>query len=126
MVSQPSAAPVKDVPVRGRGALLTGLLASIVCVAFESVAVATAMPEAAQELGQVGLYAWPFTLFVLGMVFSTAVTGCLFFVPPIGLLDDPESYADLPAEPCKSTNSTHSSRTDGSLGIGSLKRSGQK
>ena len=58
--------------------------------------------------------------------FSTAVTGCLFFVPPIGLLDDPESYADLPAEPCKSTNSTHSSRTDGSLGIGSLKRSGQK
>ena len=77
MVSQPSAAPVKDVPVRGRGALLTGLLASIVCVAFESVAVATAMPEAAQELGQVGLYAWPFTLFVLGMVFSTAVTGRL-------------------------------------------------
>lgn len=54
-----------------------GLLAGVLCVAFETVAVATAMPAAAQELGQVHLYAWTFTLFVLGMIFSTAVAGRL-------------------------------------------------
>lgn len=57
--------------------------------------------------------------------FSTAVTGCLFFVPPAGLLDDPESYA-TPAVTEQTTEATHSSKTDGSLGIGSLKRSGSK
>lgn len=62
-------------PVEGRGRLLVGLLAAVVCVAFESVAVATAMPQAARDLGGLGLYAWAFTLFVLGMVFSTAVAG---------------------------------------------------
>ena len=56
---------------------MVGLLAGVVCVAFESVAVATAMPQAAQDLGQLGLYAWAFTLFVLGMVLSTAVAGRL-------------------------------------------------
>lgn len=61
----------------GRRALTVGLLAGIVCVAFESVAVATAMPQAAKELGSLGLYAWAFTLFVLGMVFSTALAGRL-------------------------------------------------
>lgn len=60
-----------------RRALMVGLLAGVACVAFESVAVATAMPQAAQELGSVDLYAWAFTLFVLGMVLSTAVAGRL-------------------------------------------------
>jgi len=58
--------------------------------------------------------------------FSTAVTGCLFFVPPAGFLDDlpdppgpgepqgPAGPADLVGEP-----------DSGSLGIGSLKRSNQ-
>lgn len=62
-------------PIAGRRALVVGLLAGVVSVAFESVAVATAMPQAARELGAVANYAWAFTLFVLGMVFSTAVAG---------------------------------------------------
>jgi putative iron-dependent peroxidase len=41
--------------------------------------------------------------------FSTAVTGCLFYVPSADFLDDP------PAAP------TGASATEGSLGIGSLK-----
>lgn len=61
----------------GEKALLVGLLTSVVAVAFEGLAVATAMPAAAQELGQVGLYAWAFTLFVLGMTFATVVAGRL-------------------------------------------------
>ncbi|GAA1393493.1 MFS transporter [Luteococcus peritonei] len=63
--------------VHGRRALMVGLLSGVVCVAFESVAVATAMPQAAKDLGNLGLYAWAFTLFVLGMVFSTALAGRL-------------------------------------------------
>lgn len=75
---RPATAANPDPPaVHGRRALMVGLLAGVVCVAFESVAVATAMPQAAQDLGQLGLYAWAFTLFVLGMVLSTAVAGRL-------------------------------------------------
>ncbi len=55
--------------------LLVGLLTSVVAVAFESVAVATAMPRAARDLGQIGLYAWAFTMFMLGMVVATAIAG---------------------------------------------------
>lgn len=55
--------------------LLVGLLTSVVAVAFESVAVATAMPRAGQELGRIGLYAWAFTMIVLGMVVATAIAG---------------------------------------------------
>jgi putative iron-dependent peroxidase len=58
--------------------------------------------------------------------FSTAVTGCLFFVPPAGFLGDlpdppgpgePQGPAG-PADPAGEPDS-------GSLGIGSLKRSNQ-
>jgi len=62
-------------PAGSRGALLAGLLAGVVAVAFEAVAVATAMPAAARDLGHVSLYAYAFTLFVIGMVFSTALAG---------------------------------------------------
>src|SRR5690349_9436156 len=52
--------------------------------------------------------------------FSTAVTGCLFFVPPAGFLDD------LPDPPGTSGPPDPAGEPDsGSLGIGSLKRSNQ-
>ena len=57
--------------------LLIGILTGVVATAFEAVAVATVMPAAAAELGNIGLYAWAFTLFVIGMVFSTVVAGRL-------------------------------------------------
>ena len=55
--------------------LLVGLLTSVVAVAFEAVAVATAMPRAGHDLGRIDLYAWAFTMFVLGMVVATAMAG---------------------------------------------------
>lgn len=64
-------------PTPKRRGLLVGLLTGVVAVAFESVAVATAMPRAGVQLGQLGLYAWAFTLFVLGMVLSTVLAGRL-------------------------------------------------
>lgn len=57
--------------------------------------------------------------------FSTAETGCLFFLPPADFLDDPEPYlAAASASGTASANeSTPGRASDGSLGIGSLKRS---
>jgi putative iron-dependent peroxidase len=72
--------------------------------------------------------------------FSTAVTGCLFFVPPAGFLDDPPGPAarsaaipgspglpapgaDGPSPASASEPPATSSRPDGSLGIGDLNRS---
>lgn len=55
--------------------LVVGLLTSVVAVAFEAVAVATAMPAAGRQLGHLGLYAWTFTLFVIGMALSTVLAG---------------------------------------------------
>jgi putative iron-dependent peroxidase len=61
--------------------------------------------------------------------FSTAVTGCLFFVPPAGFLDDlPDPPGPPgPAEPPGSSGSADPAGEpdSGSLGIGSLKRSNQ-
>lgn len=54
-------------------AILVGVLA----VAFESYAVLTAMPAAAEELGQLDLYAWAFTSFVVAMLFATVLGGRL-------------------------------------------------
>jgi porphyrinogen peroxidase len=50
--------------------------------------------------------------------FSTAVTGCLFFVPTIDFLDN---LPDLPAPPASATRAG-----DGSLRIGGLQRSAQQ
>ncbi len=61
--------------VQSRRGLLVGLLTGVLAVAFEGIAVATAMPAAAEALGQVGLYGWVFTLFMLGLVLSTVLAG---------------------------------------------------
>jgi porphyrinogen peroxidase len=58
--------------------------------------------------------------------FSTAVTGCLFFVPPADFLDDPEPFlaATRPEDDGDLDQIDTSGPADGSLGIGSLRRSG--
>jgi putative iron-dependent peroxidase len=61
--------------------------------------------------------------------FSVAVTGCLFFAPPAGFLDDPPGApgaAGAPGSPAtQATQATQAAQPDqaihGSLGIGSLK-----
>lgn len=56
-------------------ATAVGILTGIVAIAFENISVATAMPAAAASLGAAELYAWNFTLFVLGLLISTVVAG---------------------------------------------------
>lgn len=55
--------------------LTVALLVCVVAIAFESFAVYTAMPRAAAELNGLPLYAWAFTLFVLGQLFAIVTAG---------------------------------------------------
>ncbi len=56
--------------------------------------------------------------------FSTAATGCLFFVPTVDFLDNAESMAIVEGDagaPQEPKTAPDAARQDGSLGIGSLK-----
>ena len=57
--------------------LTIGICMTVVAIAFEAMAVATAMPVAARQLDGLPYYAWLFSLFVIGMLFATVVTGRL-------------------------------------------------
>lgn len=50
--------------------LTAGLLLVVSAVAFEAVAVATALPAVSADLGMPGLYGWAFTAFMLGSLVS--------------------------------------------------------
>lgn len=63
-------------PVSGRR-LAFGLCIAVTAIAFEAIAVATAMPAAAQQLGHVAWYAWAFSIFQVGMLLATVVSGRL-------------------------------------------------
>src|SRR3954452_10313280 len=60
-----------------RRSLTIGLCTAVVAVAFEAISVATAMPAAARELDGLGLYAWAFSLFLIGQLFATVAAGRL-------------------------------------------------
>ena len=54
-----------------------GLGTAVVAVAFETIAVATAMPAAARDFDGLALYAWAFSLFLIGQLFATVAGGRL-------------------------------------------------
>ena len=60
-----------------RRALTIGLCTAVVAIAFESIAVATSLPAAARDLEALGLYAWAFSMFQIGMLFATVAGGRL-------------------------------------------------
>jgi len=57
--------------------LIAGLMLGVVAVAFESFGITTVMPAVVEDLGHVRLYAWAFTMFMLGQVFAIVVAGRL-------------------------------------------------
>ncbi len=67
---QPSAAAAPS-----RRGLTVGLLLSVVAIAFEAMAVVTAMPAAAADLGDLDLYAWTFSAFMLAQTFAIVAAG---------------------------------------------------
>src|SRR3954467_121955 len=58
-----------------RRSLTIGLCTAVVAVAFEAISVATAMPAAARELDGLDLYAWAFSMFLIGQLFATVAGG---------------------------------------------------
>lgn len=58
-------------------ALTIGLVLTITLVAFESLAVATVMPEVERDLGGLGLYGWVFSGFFLASLVGIVLTGQL-------------------------------------------------
>ncbi len=64
-----------ECPVVSKKSLVGGLCAGVLAIAFESMSVSTAMPAAAADLGHRELYAWVFSLFVIGMMATTVVGG---------------------------------------------------
>lgn len=55
--------------------LSAGIFAVIVCIAFEFMAVATALPVAARELDGLALYPWALTAFLGAAMFANGVAG---------------------------------------------------
>jgi MFS family permease len=55
--------------------MTVGLVLLVTLVAFEALAVNTALPAAAKELGSLGLYGWVFSAFMLSTVASIAISG---------------------------------------------------
>lgn len=77
MVTLPAEAPVEVAsPFHSSyRALSAGIFCIIVVIAFEFMAVATALPVAARELGGLSLYAWALTGFLGATMFATGVGG---------------------------------------------------
>ncbi len=61
----------------GRRSLTVGLVLTVTLVAFEALAVSTIMPIVADELGNLELYGWVFTAFMLGSLIGIVVVGGL-------------------------------------------------
>jgi MFS family permease len=60
---------------QGNGPLLVGIVSVVLLVAFEAMAVATAMPRAVSELHGLAWYAWAFSAFVVTSLFAMVVAG---------------------------------------------------
>lgn len=56
-------------------ALAIGMFVGVFAAAFEAIAVATAMPAAAADLGKIHLYAWTFSLFMIGSLLAVVAGG---------------------------------------------------
>ncbi|GAB06158.1 MFS family permease [Gordonia amarae] len=58
-----------------QGRLTFGMCVGVTAVAFESIAVTTAMPKAAGDLGHLAWYGWVFSTFQVGLLFASVVAG---------------------------------------------------
>ena len=64
-----------SVSARGCGRFTSGVFGVVFLVAFEAMAVATAMPVAVKDLDGLPLYGWAFSAFLVTSLFSTVVAG---------------------------------------------------
>jgi EmrB/QacA subfamily drug resistance transporter len=60
-----------------RGLVVAAIMASMAMIAVEATIVSTAMPQIAAQLGQINLYSWVFSAFLLTQTATTVVFGKL-------------------------------------------------
>ena len=74
-VTSPAAQAAPRLFAHGNRPLLLGLVSVILLIAFEAMAVATAMPRAVADLDGLPYYAWAFSAFVVTSLFAMVVAG---------------------------------------------------
>jgi MFS family permease len=70
----------------GRRPLTIGLVLAVTLVAFEALAIATVLPVVSRQLGDLRLYGWVFSAFLLSSLIGIVVAGTLADRMPIGRL----------------------------------------
>src|SRR5580698_4580081 len=70
----------------GRRPLTIGLVLAVTFVAFEALAIATILPVVSRQLGDLRLYGWVFSAFLLSSLIGIVVAGTLADRVPIGRL----------------------------------------
>ena len=60
---------------RQRRTMTIGIFVTVIAMAFEATGVSTAMPAAAADLDGLNVYAWAFSLFVVGTLTATVAAG---------------------------------------------------
>jgi len=68
----------------GRRSLTVGLVLAVTLVAFEALAIATVLPVVSRQLGDLRLYGWVFSAFLLSSLIGIVVAGTLADRMPIG------------------------------------------
>ncbi|HEY1672627.1 MAG TPA: MFS transporter [Streptosporangiaceae bacterium] len=68
----------------GRRPLTIGLVLAVTLVAFEALAIATVLPVVSRQLGDLRLYGWVFSAFLLSSLIGIVVAGTLADRVPIG------------------------------------------
>lgn len=60
-----------------RGLVVAAIMSSIAMIAIEATIISTAMPQIAAQLGQINLYSWVFSSFLLAQTATTVIFGKL-------------------------------------------------
>jgi MFS family permease len=79
-----SAGPADGIWAPARRALTVGLVLAVTFVAFEALAVATILPVVGRQLGDLRLYGWVFSAFLLSSLVGIVVAGTLADRVPLG------------------------------------------
>ena len=82
--STAAAAQAGGIWAPARRALTVGLVLAVTFVAFEALAVATILPLVGRHLGDLRLYGWVFSAFLLASLIGIVVAGTLADRVPLG------------------------------------------
>src|ERR1700722_10527355 len=78
------ASPAGGIWTPAQRPLTVGLVLAVTVVAFEALAVATILPVVGRQLGDIRLYGWVFSAFLLASLIGIVVGGTLAGRAPLG------------------------------------------